>query len=363
MTAEQRRLRIWALAPVADAREVAGQARTVEAQGWDGLMFPDNQNLWGDTFVSMTVAAVATSRLLLSNSATNSGTRHPAVLASAIAAVNQVADGRATLGIGRGDSALAHIGAAPVSVADFTAYIEVVRRLLHGRSVPFDDLRRWRPAAPSSTLGLRDGPPDSRLQWIDPSGPSVAITAFASGPRMIEVAARYADTVFFGLGADTERLRWGIHLARAACERAGRDPGELSFAAGMSVAVVEDLNLGRALVANTVASSARFSSMQGSFNGPASEAHREIYQAVAAGYDMNHHGERGSQVSLLTPDFIDNFAVVGSAQRCVERLRAIHELGIDDILIAPPRNDVDPADRARVIAALVDDVLPALRTR
>jgi 5,10-methylenetetrahydromethanopterin reductase len=54
------------------------------------------------------VAAGQTTRIRLGTGVTNPFTHHAAVTAFAIATVHAVSGGRATLGIGRGDSALAH---------------------------------------------------------------------------------------------------------------------------------------------------------------------------------------------------------------------------------------------------------------
>src|SRR3954469_22508840 len=95
---------------VGRAREVAELA---EGDGWDGLAFTDSQNLHGDTFAQLALAAQATRRLLLATGATNPATRHPAVVASAIATIQAESGGRAVLGIARGDSALAYVGRPP----------------------------------------------------------------------------------------------------------------------------------------------------------------------------------------------------------------------------------------------------------
>jgi 5,10-methylenetetrahydromethanopterin reductase len=342
------------------ADQVASHARQVEADGWHGLVIPDNQNLWGDPFVAMAMAAAATTRLELTTGATNPATRHPAVMASAIASVSTASKGRASLGIARGDSALAHIGAAPVSMQQFEDYVSLVSRYLHGESVVFDEIDQWRTSRSISELALASAPTASRLHWLPPGAPSVPVTVYASGPRAIAVAARHAERIMFGLGADKERLAWGIDLARQSCELIGRDPTELRLGAGMSVGVANDIERARALVANTVASSARFSALHGYVASPVPDAYRRVYESVVRSYDMTKHGAMGHQIEMLTPEFIDAFAVVGTAERCVERLRDLQEAGIDDILIAPPRNDVDPSDKADSYDALVAEVLPAL---
>ncbi|PON14297.1 hypothetical protein C2W62_29815 [Candidatus Entotheonella serta] len=83
-------------------RGIVHVARDAEAQGWDGLSVVDSQNLSGDSFVALTMAATATERLKLGTGVTNSITRNAATLATAIASVHSVFRGRAVLGIGRG---------------------------------------------------------------------------------------------------------------------------------------------------------------------------------------------------------------------------------------------------------------------
>ncbi len=67
-------------------------AATVEAAGWDGIYFADTQNLTGEVYVSLGLAAAATERMVLATGVTNPVTRHPAVAASAISTV-QAASG------------------------------------------------------------------------------------------------------------------------------------------------------------------------------------------------------------------------------------------------------------------------------
>jgi len=106
------------------------QAIVAEEIGYDGIAYVDSQNLSGDCYVALALAAQATSSIKLGTGVTNSFTRHPAVTASAIASIQMESDGRAYLGIGRGDSALAHLGRAPHSVAEFENYLEQLQNYL-----------------------------------------------------------------------------------------------------------------------------------------------------------------------------------------------------------------------------------------
>ena len=87
--------------------------RLLQGQMGDGFAVVDSQNLSGDSYVALAMAARDTKKIKLGTGVTNPLTRHPAATASAIASIQLISDGRAVLGIGRGDSSLAHIGRAP----------------------------------------------------------------------------------------------------------------------------------------------------------------------------------------------------------------------------------------------------------
>ena len=97
-----------------------------EDAGLDGLLFFDTQNLAPEVYTSLTAIALQTCRIKLGTGVTNPKTRHAAVTASTIAALDQLSGGRTYLGLGRGDSALAHIGYKPSKVSDFESYLEQI---------------------------------------------------------------------------------------------------------------------------------------------------------------------------------------------------------------------------------------------
>ena len=344
--------KMWVTMTTARPEHIAEQARQGEIDGWDGMTFADTQCLVGDTYVMMTAAALATERLHLSISTSNPATRHPAVTASAIASIAAIAGDRVSFGIGRGDSALAYVGGAPASVPLFERYVVAVRRYLHGEPVPFESILDWRLTRDVSTMELSHSPDDSRIVWLDPEATPPPIEVFATGPRVLAVAGRWADKVTIAVGADFDRIAWAIETARSARSDAGLDPATLSIGALMSVGVADDVNLARRSVANGVAANARFTIMGGSVVGPADAAKRSVYEAIGRTYDMNHHGGPGDQVNQLTDDFIDSFAIVGSPQRCIERILELHTLGIDYFVLGRPQEGYQ---------RLVEEVLPEVR--
>ena len=143
---------------VATPHAAARVAERAEAAGWAGMLVVDSQNLAGDPYIDLTLAATATERLKLGTGVTNPATRPPAATAAAAASLQVVSRGRMVLGIGRSDSALAHLGSAPVPAAMLERDLRVLRAFLRNEEVPFADLVEYVPANVRfvDTLGLAD---------------------------------------------------------------------------------------------------------------------------------------------------------------------------------------------------------------
>lgn len=342
----------------------ARQAERAEAAGFDGILMVDSQNLAGDPYVALTVAAGATERLRLGTGVTNPVTRHPAVTAASIASVQGESGGRAVLGIGRGDSALAHLGRAPASVADFERYLTELQAYLRGEPVSFDDAAATLTNAPPpvETLRLASAPDDSRMQWLGMAGPKVPVDVAASGPRVLAVAARRADRVTFAVGADLERVAWARAVVLAARADAGLDQDGISIGAYVNVVAHPDRDTARELASGGLASFARFSVMHGRPTGPVDDAMREVLTNVHASYDMTGHTRAGaSQTAALTPEFADRYAILGPPDECVTRLRALLEVGLERLVVIGPSIGADRQESAAAQRRFAEEVLPALQ--
>jgi 5,10-methylenetetrahydromethanopterin reductase len=338
----------------------APQAQWAEAAGYDGLLFVDSQNLAPDTYVGLALAAQASTRLQLGTGVTNPFTRHPAVTASAIATVQSISDGRAVLGIGRGDSALAYLGLAPAPVAVLEHYLTRLQSYLRGEEVAVEadgDVR----AIADGRLPLRVAPA-SRIEWLG-ALPKVPVDVAATGPRVIALAARLAERVTFAVGADVGRVKWAIESARAARADAGLDPDDISFGAYVNVVAHPEPRVARELATPALFSFARFSAMHGTATGPLGEADRALLERIAPSYDMTRHVRRqDAQADILTDDFVDRFGVVGPPARCIERLQELVALGLDRLVIIGPGFDVaDAGARGEATRCFNDEVAPALR--
>lgn len=317
-----------------------------EEGGFDGVVFADTQNLAGDPYAELCLLARATTRLELGTGVTNPVTRHPAVTASSIATVQVESNGRAVLGIGRGDSSLGYIGRGPASVEDFELYVERVQRYLGGESVDLDGF-------------------ESRNNWITNSGlPKVPVDVAATGPRVIGVAARHAERITFAVGAEVSRVGETLEFARSKVAEAGRDADEISFGAYVNVAVNPDVSIAREVVRGGIGSFAHFSGMRGASTEGISGGDREVFEALGSGYDMEHHGMRGAaHAKALDDAFIDRFGVVGAPELCIDKLGALLDLGLDRLVVVAGSRDADPAEFIASNARLTGEVIPPLRKR
>lgn len=87
--------------PWADAEQVGELAAVAEDNGWDGIFVWEP--VWGvDSWVSLALAAVRTSKIRIGTMLTPPSRRRPWELASQVATVDRLSEGRVTLSVGLG---------------------------------------------------------------------------------------------------------------------------------------------------------------------------------------------------------------------------------------------------------------------
>ncbi len=329
---------------ISEIGTVVAQAQRAEEAGWDGITFTDSQNLVGDPFIAASLAAEATERLKLATGVTNAHTRHPAALANVAATVQENSGGRFILGVGRGDTALFHLGLPPMPVAQFETLVRQLQSYLGGE-----------------TLDCNGRP--SRLQFLDRCRqPKVPLDIAVSGPRMIALATRIAERVTLAVGAEPHRVAWALDLSRKVAADAGRDPADVSFGAYLTVGCHPDLRTARDLVRGTVAAFAHFSAMPGSTGAGLAEQDRAAVAEVGRRYDSNLHLRNDAEhAHVLDDNFIDRFAIVGPPDVCVNRIRQLSEMGLERFVVAGAGFGAGSTEARTATQLLTTELLPALR--
>lgn len=151
---------------LADPRVVVGLAKDAEEAGWDGFFLWDHVHYrsrsdrpFGDPWILLAAAGLATARIRLGPLITPAARRHPAKLAREITTLDALTGGRLVFGAGLGAPLEDEFGAfgdttdAKVLAGRLDESLEVLARLLTGEPVSFhgehlsvEDVR-LRPAA------------------------------------------------------------------------------------------------------------------------------------------------------------------------------------------------------------------------
>jgi 5,10-methylenetetrahydromethanopterin reductase len=298
-------------------REVIDCCRAAEDLGFEKVGVVDSQSVYRDVYVSCALALQATSRIVLGPRVTNPVTRHITTTASALLTLNELAPGRVFAGVGTGDSSLVNIGMRPVKISALAEFIGSLRKLLQGETVEHQSV-------------------PLKLSWGKSSLP---IYVAAHGPRALELAGAVADGVIVGTGVGKEIVQDALEVLSRGAGQAGRS--------------LKSLDIWWHLGANLAAS--RGEAIAGiRFNLASKVNHlmrvrgREKHLPVACldalariqrGYNYLEHlqpSASGANARLVRESGIedylaDRYAVVGTSDECLSRVRQLRDWGISKI--------------------------------
>jgi probable F420-dependent oxidoreductase len=269
---------------------------------------------------------------------TNPGTREPTVLASAYATLHDISNGRMIMGIGRGDSAVRYIGGQPVKVAEFERSLQMIKPFMNGEEVTWNDK-------------------ELQLKWVRPELPPIQMHVAGYGPKALAVAGRQGDGVIIQL-ADPDIIQWIMATARKAAEEAGRDPAALKCIVSAPSHVTDDLADAReqvrwfpAMVSNHVQD---LIDRYGTDGSSVPKALTDYVQARKF-YDYNEHSRVGAKHGeFVTDEICDRFCVIGNAEQCLQKLRELESIGVDQFNVYLMTHGQE-----ETLAAYGKDIIPA----
>jgi probable F420-dependent oxidoreductase len=287
-----------------------------ERRGFDFGWTYDSHILWHESFPLLALVGDRTDRIKLGHFVTNPGIRDPTVLASYYATMQEITNGRMAMGIGRGDSSRRVVGLQPVRVAEFERRCRMIRDLMNGRPVAWNDK-------------------ELQLNWVREELPEIPMWIAGYGPKALAVAGRVADGVIIQL-ADPVIIQWIMDTARRAAEEAGRDPNELKCIVGAPSHISDDIADAReqsrwfpAMVSNHVMDLIeRY--------GEDSEIPKDLTDYVKARkfYDYQEHSRVGAKHGEFVPDeIVDRFCVLGTAEQATAKLKELEAIGVDQFNI------------------------------
>ncbi|HWP59845.1 MAG TPA: LLM class flavin-dependent oxidoreductase [Candidatus Acidoferrales bacterium] len=289
-----------------------------EALGFDAIFFADSHMNNLDPFQSMTLCALATKNIRLGTAVTNMVFRDPTILANSAASLNEIADGRAILGLGTGDGPVYSLGRTKTRLADFEAGLRTIRDLLHGREIAVPEGKERR----SGKVRLRIG----KLP--------LPIYISAEGPKTLRLAGKLCDGVILGTGFDLKVLEWARKQIAAGAEEAGRSLAEIEIMPAGMIAVDPDGDKARRLVRARLANRAHHNFRFTFETVP--EAELQGVKRFMEAFDISKPIEERVSPELITDYLVRRFSIAGTPRECIDRVNELEAAGIGRIMLTPP---------------------------
>jgi probable F420-dependent oxidoreductase len=287
--------------------------KQAEDHGFEYGWTYDSHILWQESYATLPLVAAATEKIKLGHCVTNPGIREPTITASWYATMQDVSNGRMMMGIGRGDSSRRVVGLKPVRVAEFERALRMVKELMNGRAVEWNDK-------------------ELKLEWVRKELPQIPMHVAGYGPRALGVAGRVGEGVIIQL-ADPQIIQWIMDTARRAAEEEGRDPDALECIVCAPSHVTADLAEAReqvrwfpAMVSNHVMD------LIERYGADSDEIPAALTDYVKARkfYDYKEHSRVGAKHGeFVTDEICDRFCVLGTPEQATEKLKELESIGVD----------------------------------
>jgi 5,10-methylenetetrahydromethanopterin reductase len=320
-------------------------AKLAEAAGYDHFWLAD-ERFFREVYASLTLVAHHTSRLSVGTCVTDPYSRHPALTAMAIATLDEIANGRAMLGLGAGISGFAELGVKREKPAGaIREAITVIRRLLAGEEA---DLR-------GEVVRFDHG----RLDFA-PKRAAIPIYVASNGPLGQRVAGALADgAIMEGCASPAEAKALGAATAAGAVET-GRPAGAVELVARLNACIGPDGKAARDVLRPRVARTLGAGRLKFATLEAQGLALPESAKATVAGVPYAAgFTPYLPLLPLITDRVVDALTLAGTVDEVTEHVVALGRAGIGHVMIypfAPPGGSMDDTVRR-----FGQDVLPAAR--
>lgn len=312
--------------------ELKQYGQIAEDAGYESLWVTERY-FHEEIFSLLGYLGAATERIKLGVGVTNPYTRNPALLAMATATLDRITDGRFLLGMGRSerDVIQGKMGMPYGNSQEaMKGGVSLVKRLLSGERVTDT-------AGPFKLSNARLA--------TTPIQQNLPIYLAAIGKKGLRLAGAIADGVLLNAYVPPSYVTYAVEEIRSAAQEAGRDPQSIDIACMLVIRLTNDPNsmmlalkkrivrlLDEAYVGEILLEKGGFDP---SILGP-----------LRASYAKDEGKEA---VGLITDEMVESFYLIGSAEKCKERIAEYRQAGVDLPLILPRLEDYE-----RVAEALKD---------
>jgi alkanesulfonate monooxygenase SsuD/methylene tetrahydromethanopterin reductase-like flavin-dependent oxidoreductase (luciferase family) len=295
-----------------NARDGVRLAQQAERLGYQRFWVGDSHMIWREVYALLGAIAATTSKLEIGPGVTHPLVRHITVTASAMATLNELAQGRCLLGIGVGATGPANIGMKPVGIEEFGETLHLLRKLLSGETIHMNG---------------------RQVQCVFASLPRIPIYLGTRAPKVMQLAASLGDGIIYT--GEVSTLGSTIATLKKCCANAGRDADAVKVVYRIPCCVSEDSSEAREEVRGKIARAAMTHLGRLHRMGKlADEADRKAVERLWQHYDTYHH--MGPEHSYLVRDeWVDRFAVAGTPDEVRAQVRNLLQHDIGELTIVP----------------------------
>jgi len=302
--------------PVATLSDFATAAESV---GFDAAFVSHHYNN-RDQFMALTDIARETDTLQVGPGIANPYETHPVTLASRMATLEELSDGRGLFGIGPGDkSTLANLGYDQDGALRRTLEtFKTAQKLWAGERVDHDGTFQAEDAALNYEVG------------------SIPVYVGAQGPHMTRMAAKHADGVLFN-GSHPRDYEWAAEQVAKGLDDRPAHRGDFDFGAYASVSIAEDEAAAREAARPPVAFIA------GSAAPPLLDRHgldRERAEEISTAISK---GDFEDAFEAVTPAMLEAFCIAGTPETVSDRVTSVLEHADSFVAGSPLGPDIETA--------------------
>jgi 5,10-methylenetetrahydromethanopterin reductase len=321
---------------LAPAKTLVKWAVLAEKKGFDFCWFP-HDIFCKNTWVMTTAVAMNTERIQIGSVGTNPYSTDPSEIATYVATLDELSEGRAVLGIGlHTEKMLEWMG---IQVDDMITRtreaIEIVRKLLEGGVVAYQG---------------------KEFQWTDqcylrfkPYRERVPIYACGFGRDYLAMTGEIGDGSL-PMATPPESARHMVAAIREGLRRAGRKSGDIDIAGCAWFSVSESRLSAQDSIRKIIAYFGSYLEEEAlNCIGLSRADFSKIKEYINQG--------RYAEAEALVNDQMLGLAVVGTPQQIIPKIELLIESGITQIAVGGPLGP----DPARTIQLLGDQVLPHFR--
>lgn len=311
-------------------------ARIADVAGIESIWLLEDPDGW-DAFAVLGAMARATERIRLGTGVANPYYRHPSLLAASVSTLDLLSDGRAFLGLGRGQAEW-YARSLGMTVG------KPVRALRES----FDLLGQWWSPEMRAT-SANDATEFAVEDWervFRPLQDWVPIYLAAVGPLALKLAGEHSDGVIFNDLSSIQFMRKSISTVRDVASASGRDPRTLSFYARAAVMITDDPEALYERRKGTVVAIHVLPGMERLLESPGFDSPRIIAdvrramrteETLRAGGGFGHlrrAGDLDAAKRAIPNDLMRELVVAGTVEEVRARLDQFREIGITHVFLA-----------------------------